>query len=102
MFLAAFRLPGEAQQIDRILQAFSESCGLQCEESQSGNLRLFSTDPKKASDAAYLLSFSIIMLNTDLHNENIRPDRKMKADDFVKNNTDYGRDITDPDKKFSK
>ena len=100
MFLAAFRLPGEAQQIDRILQAFAESCGLQCEESQNGSLRLFSTDPKKASDAAYLLSFSIIMLNTDLHNKNIRPDRKMKVEDFVKNNTDYGKDITDPDKKL--
>ncbi len=100
MFLAAFRLPGEAQQIDRILQSFAESCGLQCEESQNGSLQFFSTDPKKASDAAYLLSFSIIMLNTDLHNDNIRPDRKMKIDDFVKNNTDYGRDITDPDKKL--
>ncbi len=100
MFLAAFRLPGEAQQIDRILQAFAESCGLQCEESQTGRLKVFSTDPKKASDAAYLLSFSIIMLNTDLHNDNIRQDRKMKMEDFVKNNTDYGRDITDPDKKL--
>ena len=98
MFLAAFRLPGEAQQIDRILQAFAESCGLQCEESKNGGL--FSNDPKKASDAAYLLSFSIIMLNTDLHNDNIRPDRKMKMEDFVKNNADYGRDITDPDKKL--
>jgi len=100
MFLAAFRLPGEAQQIDRILQNFAESCGLHCAESQNGSLQLFSTDPKKASDAAYLLSFSIIMLNTDLHNDNIRPDRKMKVNDFVKNNTDYGRDITDPDKKL--
>eukprot|EP00554_Chaetoceros_debilis_P014618 CAMPEP_0194126666 /NCGR_PEP_ID=MMETSP0150-20130528/60105_1 /TAXON_ID=122233 /ORGANISM="Chaetoceros debilis, Strain MM31A-1" /LENGTH=1558 /DNA_ID=CAMNT_0038820539 /DNA_START=463 /DNA_END=5139 /DNA_ORIENTATION=- len=91
MFLASFRLPGEAQQIDRILQAFAESC--QCEESQNG---IFSPDVKKASDAAYLLSFSIIMLNTDLHNDNIRADRKMKKEDFVKNNTDYGSDITDP------
>jgi hypothetical protein len=35
------------------------------------------------------------MLNTDRHNGNIREDRKMKADDFVKNNSDYGQDITE-------
>ena len=100
MFLAAFRLPGEAQQIDRILQAFADSCGQVCEESANGNLKLFSDDPKRASDAAYLLSFSIIMLNTDRHNNNIREDRKMSCDDFVKNNTDYGRDITEKGKEF--
>ena len=98
MFLAAFYLPGEAQQIDRILQAFADSCGRACEE--NCKLNLFSEDPKRASDAAYLLSFSIIMLNTDLHNANIREDRKMSLDDFVKNNTDYGRDITDKGKEF--
>jgi len=25
------------------------------------------------------------MLNTDLHNKNIKPDRKMKLDDFIRN-----------------
>eukprot|EP00934_Nitzschia_sp_Nitz4_P000778 Nitzschia sp. Nitz4//scaffold170_size48074//15496//20557//NITZ4_007104-RA/size48074-snap-gene-0.36-mRNA-1//1//CDS//3329538637//778//frame0 len=98
MFLAAFRLPGESQQIDRILQAFSDCCSRVCEEGPSGPLKLFSDDPKRASDAAYLLSFSIIMLNTDQHNDNIREDRKMSKADFVKNNTDYGSDITDKGK----
>lgn len=121
MFLATFRLPGEAQMIDRILQGFSESCGCSCEESVNGSLKLFSKDEKRASDAAYLLSFSIIMLNTDLvripsyctlryflsfiyllcffaqHNDNIRADRKMKVNDFVKNNTNYGKEISDSD-----
>jgi hypothetical protein len=100
MFLSSFRLPGEAQQIDRILQAFAENCASQCEESQYGSLKLFSPDPKKASDAAYLLSFSIIMLQTDLHNRNIKADRKMKVEDFVKYNTDYGSDITEPGYTF--
>ena len=100
MFLAAFRLPGEAQQIDRILQAFSDSCGQMCEESTQAAGKVFSDDPKRASDAAYLLSFSIIMLNTDQHNDNIREDRKMSKEDFVKNNTDYGRDITDKGKEL--
>eukprot|EP00984_Skeletonema_dohrnii_P011601 scaffold4638_cov125-Skeletonema_dohrnii-CCMP3373.AAC.2 len=97
MFLAAFRLPGEAQMIDRILQGFSESVGRVCEESMNGSLKLFSSDEKRAADAAYLLSFSIIMLNTDLHNENIRPDRKMKVIDFVRNNKNYGKEISDRD-----
>lgn len=100
MFLASFRLPGEAQQIDRILQAFADSCGNLCEESKNGALKLFSDDPKRASDVAFLLSFSIIMLNTDQHNDNIREDRRMKKSDFVRNNTDYGKDITDPGKEL--
>ena len=100
MFLASFRLPGEAQQIDRILQAFADSCGNRCEESINGGLKLFSEDPKRASDVAFLLSFSIIMLNTDQHNDNIREDRRMKKADFVRNNTDYGKDITDPGKEL--
>ena len=100
MFLATFRLPGEAQQIDRILQAFSDRCSQVCEEASNGRLKVFSADPKRASDAAYLLSFSIIMLNTDRHNANIREDRKMSCADFIKNNTDYGRDITEKGKEF--
>jgi hypothetical protein len=97
MFLASFRLPGEAQQIDRILQAFADICSRVCEESKQ---IIFSIDPKRASDAAYLLSFSIIMLNTDRHNANIREDRKMSKSDFIKNNSDYGRDITEKGKEF--
>ena len=96
MFLSSFRLPGEAQQIDRIIQAFAESCGRQCKENV--DLNLFSENEKKAVDTAYLLAFSIIMLNTDLHNRNIRADRKMSLEAFIKNNTDYGRDITDEGK----
>ena len=83
MFLAAFRLPGEAQQIDRILQSFADHSSRKCDESMSGMLKLFPEDEKKASDTAYLLSFSIIMLNTDLHNPNIRRDRKMSLDAFI-------------------
>lgn len=36
------------------------------------------------SDVIFVLSYSIIMLNTDLHNTQIK--RKMKLDDFVRNN----------------
>ena len=85
IFLSAFRLPGEAQQIDRILVAFSEYCHAYSVDSTSGIL--------ENSEVTYLLSFSIIMLNTDRHNPNIRDDRRMTMEQFVRNNTNYGRDV---------
>jgi hypothetical protein len=85
IFLSAFRLPGEAQQIDRILVSFSEYCHENCVEGASGLL--------ENPEVTYLLTFSIIMLNTDLHNPNVRPDRKMTIDQFVKNNTFYGAEL---------
>eukprot|EP00949_MAST-11_sp_MAST-11-sp1_P000426 g426.t1 len=84
MFLEAFKLPGEAQQIDRLLQAFSGAV-----YKQSPDARLMNS-----VDVAYLLSFSIIMLNTDLHNENIRPERKMTLSQFVTQNKNYGTEVS--------
>ena len=85
IFLSAFRLPGEAQQIDRILVAFSENCYAHCMEREAGII--------DNAEVLYLLTFSIIMLNTDLHNPNIRPDRRMTMEQFVRNNTNYGSDV---------
>ncbi|TDH69531.1 hypothetical protein CCR75_003943 [Bremia lactucae] len=84
MFLASFRLPGEAQQIDRILNTFSLQVYEQCRE------RFLMA----SVDVAYLLSFSLIMLNTDLHNPNIRLEKKMKLEDFIKNNKNYGNEVS--------
>ena len=52
----AFRLPGEAQQIARVTETFAR--------------KYFSTKPPgiRSEDAVYVLAYSIIMLNTDLHN----------------------------------
>ena len=36
-------------------------------------------------DTAYVLSFSLIMLNTDAHNPNVK--NKMTKDQFLRNNT---------------
>eukprot|EP00941_MAST-03F_sp_MAST-3F-sp1_P001708 g1708.t1 len=57
-FLCTFSLPGEAQKIERLLDAFAK--------------RYCSTNPGvlKDVDTASALAFGIIMLNTDLHNEN--------------------------------
>jgi cytohesin len=83
LLLLQFRLPGEAQQIDRILEKFSTHFHLQ-------NPGVFLN-----SDTAYVLSFSLIMLNTDLHNQSIVPEKKMTIDQFVKNNRgiNAGQDI---------
>jgi hypothetical protein len=84
IFLSAFWLPGESQQIDRILSAFSQHCFAQCREGRQGAL--------ENADVTYVLTFSIIMLNTDRHNPNVRADRKMTLEQFIRNNTNYGKD----------
>lgn len=38
-----------------------------------------------STDSVFLLAFAIIMLNTDLHNSSIKPERKMKLQDFIRN-----------------
>lgn len=85
IFLSAFRLPGEAQQIDRILVAFSEHCHSNCKEGKLGIIQ--------NAEITYILTFSIIMLNTDRHNPNIKADRKMTKEQFVRNNKNYGKDV---------
>ncbi|XP_071815068.1 cytohesin-1-like isoform X3 [Apostichopus japonicus] len=59
-FLWSFRLPGEAQKIDRMMECFAKRY---CES----NTGVF-----ESTDTCYVLSFSVIMLNTSLHNPNVR------------------------------
>ena len=59
-FLQSFYLPGEAQKIDRIMEAFAKGFTFQ-------NPYLFQN-----SDVCYVLSFSLIMLNTQLHNPAVK------------------------------
>ncbi|CAL5083523.1 unnamed protein product [Urochloa decumbens] len=72
-FLKGFRLPGEAQKIDRIMEKFAERY---CAD----NPGLF-----KNADTAYVLAYAVIMLNTDAHNPMVWP--KMSKSDFVRMNT---------------
>ncbi|XP_072444783.1 cytohesin-3-like [Chiloscyllium punctatum] len=59
-FLWSFRLPGEAQKIDRMMEAFAtQYC--HC-----------NPDVFQSTDTCYVLSFAIIMLNTSLHNPNVK------------------------------
>mmetsp|Transcript_13142 Transcript_13142/g.26694 ORF Transcript_13142/g.26694 Transcript_13142/m.26694 type:complete len:2158 (-) Transcript_13142:64-6537(-) len=74
-YLSGFRLPGEAQKIDRIMEVFAARYTDQ-------NSKIFPTP-----DAAFILAFSIIMLNTDLHNPAIKEDRKMTIKSFQRMNS---------------
>ncbi|KAI3449141.1 hypothetical protein Pfo_005806 [Paulownia fortunei] len=80
-FLQGFRLPGEAQKIDRIMEKFAE--------------RYCKCNPKAfiSADTAYVLAYSVIMLNTDAHNPMVK--NKMSAEDFIRNNRgiDDGKDL---------
>jgi brefeldin A-resistance guanine nucleotide exchange factor 1 len=75
--LEAFRLPGEAQQIARITETFA-SIYFASEPGKITSilaLRLLSVAPIaeiRSEDAVYVLAYSVIMLNTDLHNPQIR------------------------------
>ena len=57
---AGFRLPGEAQKIDRIMSTFA-NCYWQ--DNAGDILRC----PFQDEDQVYLVAFAVIMLNTDLH-----------------------------------
>nr|XP_011461220.1 PREDICTED: brefeldin A-inhibited guanine nucleotide-exchange protein 5 [Fragaria vesca subsp. vesca] len=70
--LKGFRLPGEAQKIDRIMEKFAERY---CAD----NPGLF-----KNADTAYVLAYAVILLNTDAHNPMVWP--KMSKSDFMRMN----------------
>lgn len=36
-------------------------------------------------DTIFILAFAIILLNTDMYSPNIKPDRKMLLEDFIRN-----------------
>lgn len=84
-----FILPGEAQKIDRIINTFA-----QCYyEDNAGDMQLC---PFRNEDTVYMLSFAIIMLNTDLHkNTGTSKRAKMSKADFVQNlrGVEQGNDI---------
>jgi brefeldin A-inhibited guanine nucleotide-exchange protein len=90
LFLSGFRLPGEAQKIDRIMEKFAERFTAQ-------NPGVF-----PSSDTAFILAFSVIMLNTDLHNPSIKPERRMTVDSFIRNNRGIGENGTDLPDDFLK
>src|SRR5437762_13426048 len=71
-FLQSFRLPGEAQKIDRLMLKFAGRY-LHCNPNSFAN-----------ADTAYIFAYSVIMLNTDAHSPQVK--NRMTKQDFIKNN----------------
>ena len=72
-FLQKFLLPKEAQQIERVMQAFA--------------YRYVENNPNvfPDQDTAFVFAFGLIMLNTDRHNKNIAADKKMSKAQYIHN-----------------
>lgn len=103
-FLATFRLPGEAQKIERIVDCFAQRY-FQCQHQQqlqatqmiqlnlNSNLKedIKSKDHSSnklillSKDEIFILTFAIIMLNTDLHSPSLKQTSRMSAQQFVNN-----------------
>jgi len=81
-FQSYFKLTGEAQTVEKFLQVFSE--------------RYVECNPDNVSDnpdTILLLAFALAMLNTDLHNRNVK--QHMTEQEFLKNlrGTNDGNDL---------
>ena len=83
-FLQSFRLPGEAQKIDRFMLKFAERY-------ITGNPNAFAN-----ADTAYVLAYSVIMLNTDQHSVKLKG-KRMTNEDFIKNNRGINDNADLPD-----
>ena len=66
--------------VDRIMEKFAERFTLQNE------------DVFPSADTAFILSFAVIMLQTDLHNPNIKPEKKMTSSTFINLNSGISMD----------
>ncbi|KAK3390865.1 hypothetical protein B0H63DRAFT_500126 [Podospora didyma] len=74
VLLETFRLPGESPLIERIVDCFAKTyCSSDIPEGVADK------------DAAYVLTYAIIMLNTDQHNPNLKSQARMTITDFARN-----------------
>ncbi|KAM9726500.1 LOW QUALITY PROTEIN: Golgi-specific brefeldin A-resistance guanine nucleotide exchange factor 1 [Menidia menidia] len=88
LYLEAFRLPGEAPVIQRLLETFTD------------NWHKVNGSPFMTNDAGFALAYAVIMLNTDQHNHNVRKQNiPMTVEQFKKNlkgvngNKDFDQDM---------
>lgn len=87
---SGFRMPGEAQKIDRFIVAFVKIFWLDNRNTEHC--------PFNHEDTVHLLAYATIMLNTDLHRANIdkkKGSKKMTKEAFIHNlrGADQGADI---------
>ncbi|KAK4062700.1 uncharacterized protein Triagg1_9818 [Trichoderma aggressivum f. europaeum] len=74
VMLESFRLPGEAPLIAAVVESFSEKycdCNTLSEVANK--------------DAVFILTYAIIILNTDQHNPNVKSMKRMTLNDFSRN-----------------
>ncbi|KAF8421295.1 hypothetical protein EV426DRAFT_222858 [Tirmania nivea] len=72
--LESFRLPGESALIERIVTVFANKY---CSRDKP--------DEVHDADAVFVLSYAIIMLNTDQHSPKVKESNRMKLEDFTRN-----------------
>ncbi len=72
-----FKMPGESQKVERLMEVFS-SRYCRCNRDVVSRLR-------NPGDTVFILSFAIVMLNTDLHNKNVKDEKRMTLEQFIKN-----------------
>uniref|UniRef100_A0A3Q2DIH7 IQ motif and Sec7 domain ArfGEF 2a n=1 Tax=Cyprinodon variegatus TaxID=28743 RepID=A0A3Q2DIH7_CYPVA len=75
-FQAQIKVQGEAQRVERLVEAFSQRYCV-CNPVL---IRQFQNP-----DTIFILAFAIILLNTDMYSPNVKAERKMKLEDFIKN-----------------
>lgn len=85
-FQSHFLLPGEAQKIERLVEVFSHRYA-RCNPDVVAKLA--------SPDTLFVLAFSVVLLNTDLHTPSVKADKRMKLEDYVRNlrGVDEGRDL---------
>ncbi|KAG6042156.1 hypothetical protein E4U41_004960 [Claviceps citrina] len=85
VLLESFRLPGEAPLIASIVECFSEKY---CADD--------TPDDVANKDGVFILTYAIIILNTDQHNPNLKSSRRMSFEDFSRNlrGQNDGRDFS--------
>uniref|UniRef100_H2ZJJ7 SEC7 domain-containing protein n=1 Tax=Ciona savignyi TaxID=51511 RepID=H2ZJJ7_CIOSA len=88
LFQSQIKVQGEAQKVERLIEAFSQ--------------RFCTCNPKLIEslqnlDSIFILAFAIIMLNTDLHSPNMKHEKRMTEADFIKNlrGIDNGEDLSE-------
>ncbi|XP_077539289.1 brefeldin-resistant Arf-GEF family protein schizo isoform X3 [Haemaphysalis longicornis] len=85
-FQSHFLMPGEAQKIERLVEVFSQRYA-RCNPDVVAKLA--------SADSIFVLAFSVVLLNTDLHTPSVKADKRMKLEDYVRNlrGIDEGHDL---------
>lgn len=84
--LTEVHIPGEAQKIEKLVEVFARRY-IECNQMFVAGF--------KAADTIFILAYAMVLLNTDLHNKSIKPERRMRVEDFLRNlrGIDAGRNV---------